>query len=243
MPFASALRQTMTIICSTRMTTRTPAWPSALSSAARSRWFPRTWRRPGFRARTPICSLSTTFREISRSTACSVGGGDPSSPTPRICSAPIPKGACERYRLVTIPVVDLDCGLLTSLARDRAETGPCRIGAMATKNVARRRRRRCLRWAELDGGSAQSVSSVSRGVDGLKATVGKSSFPWGRNFSVSKAHRSGDRALSAGYEMLASGCDALLQKCQLPQLQHLQHSGRLPSHRCRPSRVGWPRLV
>lgn len=27
--------------------------------------------------------------------------------------------------------------------------------------------------AELDGGSAQSVSSVSRGVDGLKATVEK----------------------------------------------------------------------
>lgn len=146
MPFASALRQTMTIICSTRMTTRTPAWPSALSSAARSRWFPRTWRRPGFRARTPICSLSTAFREISRSTACSVGGEGPSSPTPRSCSAPIPKGACERYRLVTISVVDLDCGLLTSLARDRAEAGPCRIGAMATKNVARRRRRRCLRW-------------------------------------------------------------------------------------------------
>lgn len=56
------------------------------------------------------------------------------------------EGACERYRLVTISVVDLDCGLLKSLARDRAETGPCRIGAMATKNVARRRRRRCLRW-------------------------------------------------------------------------------------------------
>lgn len=56
------------------------------------------------------------------------------------------EGACGRYRLVTIPVVDLDCGLLTSLARDRAETGPCRIGAMATKNVARRRRRHCLRW-------------------------------------------------------------------------------------------------
>lgn len=139
-------RQTMTIICSTRMTTRTPAWPSASSSAARSRWFPRSWRRPGFRARTPICSLSTALREISRSTACSVGGGDPSSPMPRNYSAPIPKEACERYRLVTISVVDLDCGLLTSLARDRAETGPCRIGAMATKNVARRRRRRCLRW-------------------------------------------------------------------------------------------------
>ena len=94
----------------------------------------------------PLCSSFTTSREISQSTACLVGGEGPSSPTPRSCSAPIPKGACGRYRLVTIPVVDLDCGLLTSLARDRAETGPCRIGAMATKNVARRRRRHCLRW-------------------------------------------------------------------------------------------------
>ena len=31
----------------------------------------------------------------------------PSSPMRRSCSAPIPKGACEWYRLVTIPVVDL----------------------------------------------------------------------------------------------------------------------------------------
>ena len=97
-PSASARRQTMTIICSTRMTMRTPGWRSASSSAALSRWFPRSWRRPGFRARTPICSSSTTSREISRSTACSVGGEGPSSPTPRSCSAPIPKGACERYR-------------------------------------------------------------------------------------------------------------------------------------------------
>lgn len=56
----------------------------------------------------PICSSFTTSREISRSTAYSVGGEGPSSPMPRNCSAPIPKGACERYRLVTIPVVDLD---------------------------------------------------------------------------------------------------------------------------------------
>lgn len=73
-------------------------WHSVSSSAALSRWFPRSWRRPGSRARTPICSLSTTSREISRSTACSVGGEGPSLPTPRSCSAPIPKGACERYR-------------------------------------------------------------------------------------------------------------------------------------------------
>lgn len=97
-PSASARRQTMTIICSTRMTTHTPGWHSASSSAALSRWFPRSWRKPGFRARTPICSSSTTSREISRSTACSVGGEGPSSPTPRSCSAPIPKGACGRYR-------------------------------------------------------------------------------------------------------------------------------------------------
>ena len=101
-------RQTMTIICSTRMTTRTPGWHSASSSAAPSRWFPRSWRRLGFRARTPICSSSTTSREISRSTACSVGGEGPSLPMPRSCSVPIPKEACERYRLVTILVARLD---------------------------------------------------------------------------------------------------------------------------------------
>lgn len=97
-PSASARRQTMTIICSTRMTMHTPGWHSASSSAALSRWFPRSWRRPGSRARTPICSSFTTSREISRSTAYSVGGEGPSSPTPRSCSAPIPKGACGRYR-------------------------------------------------------------------------------------------------------------------------------------------------
>ena len=53
-PSASARRQTRTIICSTRMTTRTPAWRSASSSAAPSKWFPRSWRRPGFRVRMPI---------------------------------------------------------------------------------------------------------------------------------------------------------------------------------------------
>ena len=89
---------TMTIICSTRMTTRTPGWRSASSSVAPSRWFPRSWRKPGFRTRTPICSSFTTSREISRSTACSVGGEGPSSTMPRDCSAPIPKEACERYR-------------------------------------------------------------------------------------------------------------------------------------------------
>ena len=62
----------------------------------------------GFRARTPICSSFTTSREISRSIACSVGGEVPSSPMPRSCSAPIPKGVCERYRLVTILVARLD---------------------------------------------------------------------------------------------------------------------------------------
>lgn len=97
-PSASAHRQTMTIICSTRMTMRMPGWRSASSSAALSRWSPLSWRRPGFRARTLICSSSTTSREISQSTACLVGGEGPSSPTPRSCSAPIPKGACERYR-------------------------------------------------------------------------------------------------------------------------------------------------
>ncbi len=35
---ASVRRQTMTIICSTRMTMRTPGWRSASSSAALSRW-------------------------------------------------------------------------------------------------------------------------------------------------------------------------------------------------------------
>ena len=67
-------------------------------------------RRLGFRARTPICSSSTTSREISRSTACSVGGEGPSLPTLRSCSAPIPKEACERLRLAMIPAVHLDCG-------------------------------------------------------------------------------------------------------------------------------------
>ena len=109
-PSASAHRQTMTIICFTWMTTRTPGWRSASSSAALSRWFPRLWRRLGFRARTPICSSSTTSREISRSTACSVGDGGPSSPTRRSCSVPIPKGVCGRYRVVTIPVVHLERG-------------------------------------------------------------------------------------------------------------------------------------
>lgn len=52
-PSASARRQTRTIICSTRMTMHTPAWRSASSSAALSRWFPPSWRKPGFRARTP----------------------------------------------------------------------------------------------------------------------------------------------------------------------------------------------
>lgn len=51
-----------------------------------------------------------SVQEISRSTACSVGGGDPSSPMPRNCSAPIPKEACERLRLAMIPAVHLDCG-------------------------------------------------------------------------------------------------------------------------------------
>ena len=83
---------------------------SASSSAAPSRWFPRSWRKPGFRARTPICSSSTAFREISRSTACLVGGGGPNSPMPRSCSAPIPKEACERLRLAMIPAVRLDRG-------------------------------------------------------------------------------------------------------------------------------------
>lgn len=46
-----------------------------------------------------------------------------------------------------------------------------------------------------------------------------------------------------GVFVLASGCDALLRKYQLLQLRHRQHSGRQPSHRCRPSRVGWSRLV
>ena len=95
---AGALWQTMTIICSTRMTMRTPGWRSASSSAALSRWSPRSWRRPGFRAMTPICSSFTTSREISRSTVCSVGGEGLSSPMLRSCSAPIPKGACGRYR-------------------------------------------------------------------------------------------------------------------------------------------------
>ena len=90
------------------MTTRTPAWHNASSSAALSRWFPRLWRRPGFRARTPICSSSTTSKEISRSTACSVGSEGPSSPMRRSFSAPIPKGACGRYRLVLIPVIHLN---------------------------------------------------------------------------------------------------------------------------------------
>ena len=90
------------------MTTRTPAWRNASSSAGQSRSFPRLWRRPGFRARMLICSLSTAFREISRSTVCSVGDGVPSSPTPRNCSTSIPKEACERYRLVLIPVIHLN---------------------------------------------------------------------------------------------------------------------------------------
>lgn len=46
----------------------------------------------------PLCSSFTTSREISQSTACLVGGEGPSSPTPRSCSALIPKGACGRYR-------------------------------------------------------------------------------------------------------------------------------------------------
>ena len=41
-PSASARRQTMITICSTRITMRTPAWRSASSSAALSRWFPRS---------------------------------------------------------------------------------------------------------------------------------------------------------------------------------------------------------
>ena len=101
-PSASARRQTMTIICSTRMTMRTPGWHSVSLSAGPSRWFPRSWRRPGFRARTPICSSSTTSREISQSTACSVGGEGLSSPMRRSCSASIPKGACRRFPLFVI---------------------------------------------------------------------------------------------------------------------------------------------
>ena len=46
-----------------------------------------------------------------------------------------------------------------------------------------------------------------------------------------------------GVFVSASGCDALLRKYQLLQLRHRQHSGRQPSRRCRPSRVGWSRLV
>ena len=46
-----------------------------------------------------------------------------------------------------------------------------------------------------------------------------------------------------GVFALASGCDALLRKCQLPRLHHRQHSGLPLSRCCRPSRVGWSRLV
>ncbi len=67
----------------------------------------------GFRARTPICSLSTTSREISRSTACSVGGEGPSLPTLRSCSAPIPKEVCGRYPPAMILVVHLDHGFIS----------------------------------------------------------------------------------------------------------------------------------
>lgn len=104
-PSANARRQTTTIICSIRMTTRTPAWRSASSSAAPSKWFPRSWRKPDFRVRTPICSSSTTSREISRSTACSAGGEGPSSPMHRSCSAPIPKEACGRFPLFAILMI------------------------------------------------------------------------------------------------------------------------------------------
>ena len=97
-----------TIIFSTRMTTRTPGWRSASLSAAPSRWFPRLWRRPGSRARMPIYSSSTTSREISRSTACSAGSEGLSSPMHRSCSAPIPKEACRRFRVATIPVAHLE---------------------------------------------------------------------------------------------------------------------------------------
>lgn len=53
-------------------------------------------------------------QEISQSTACSVGGEVPSSPTPRSCSAPIPKGACGRYLPAMILVVHLDHGFISS---------------------------------------------------------------------------------------------------------------------------------
>ena len=119
-PSASARRQTKTIICSTRMATRTPAWHSVSSSVDPSRWFPRSWRRPGFRARKPICSSSITSREILQLTACSVGDEGPSSPMHRSCLAPIPKEACERYRLVATPVVRLEDGLIPGRQRSYA---------------------------------------------------------------------------------------------------------------------------
>ena len=119
-PSASARRQTMTIICSTRMTMRTPGWHSVSLSAGPSRWFPRSWRRPGFRVRTPICSSFTTPREISRSTACLVGGEGLSLPMRRSCSAPIPKGVCGRCRVVTILAAHLERGPIPGGWRYRA---------------------------------------------------------------------------------------------------------------------------
>ena len=51
------------------------------------------------------------------------------------------EGACERYRLVTIPVVDLDCGLLTSRRRsyEQEECMAISVGgkpASLTKRIA-----------------------------------------------------------------------------------------------------------
>ena len=51
---------------------------------------------------------STTSRAIWPSTACSAGDEAPSSPMPRSCSTPIPKGAYWRYPLFAIPITHRD---------------------------------------------------------------------------------------------------------------------------------------
>ena len=69
---------------------------------------PGSWRKQGFHAKTPSCSSSTTSRAIWPSTACSAGDEAPSSPMPRSCSTPIPKGAYWRYPLFAIPITHRD---------------------------------------------------------------------------------------------------------------------------------------
>ena len=112
-PFASGHRQTMTIICSTRMTTRTPGWHSAASSAAPSRCSLDHGGDWAFARGRYLLFVHNVQGNLAVNRLLGWRRG-PSLPTLRSCSAPIPKGACGRCLPAMILVVHLDHGFISS---------------------------------------------------------------------------------------------------------------------------------